>query len=186
MLEKITSVLIIIFLFYMTISCISIFQDSLMDSLSELIDEFDTGFIEDIKITYNKNSCENGYTPLINDDEYPMNFNGFICNKKIFNNDNIQIIGNRSLSMKDCVFYNSLIGKSINKWKNALICYKRSSNRFKHAKIVNVTNEECGDHYKICGYVDTLNQVLCVKKNSSCPVTDLNLISNSLGTFSLI
>jgi len=171
----------------MTISCISIFQDYQLDSLSELIDEFNTGFIEDIKIFYNKNFCENGYTPLIKDNEYPLNYNGFICNnKKIFNNKDIQYIGNMSLFWKDCVFNNGSIGKEVNKWRNRLICYKRTSNRLKDAKIINVTIEECGDSYKMCGYVDTLNQVLCVKNNSSCPVTDLNFIINSLSKLSLI
>ena len=40
-------------------------------------------------------------------------------------------------------------------------------------------NEICRENYKSCGIIDTLNQILCVKKEENCPLKDIHFGQDS-------
>ena len=93
---------------------------------------------------------------------YPNQFNKGSCNS--------------NETKANCVNYHSKSPIDIIKYEGFSFCNNTDKDVLEYKHYLNNSvskNEECGFGFKSCGYLDTLDQKLCVKNNEECPINDL-------------
>ena len=73
-----------------------------------------------------------------------------------------------------CKNINSISKKDINSFKNIKFCINKENKNYKTFLENSVSkNENCKKGFKSCGYLDSLEQKLCVLENEKCPINDI-------------
>ena len=75
-----------------------------------------------------------------------------------------------------CVNYDSRDSINFIKYEGFSFCINEGKNvsKYKYYLENSVSkNEECANGFKSCGYLDTLDQKLCIKNDEECPINDL-------------
>lgn len=176
--EKLISVLIMIFIFYMSIQSITEFAKIEYDRLLLVLKEFDKGYIEDIQVKEIPATCDINYNPIYLDFDYQGNYKGCQC-INLLNRSKIETFSSSCPERKEnCMYFKERVHQKIIYWKKKLICIKRSVLQYRHIKIQNITSGKCDDDFKNCGKIDTLGNYICLPKNMSCPVSNLKIISD--------
>ena len=72
--------------------------------------------------------------------------------------------------------------KEINKINGYYFCYKKimTYEEFLNNNQIIKKNEKCGDGYKNCGIIDTLEQELCMPQDSVCPLYDVGIFEKKM------
>ncbi len=97
---------------------------------------------------------------------YPNQFNKGSCNS--------------NETRAHCVNYHSKSPIDIIKYEGFSFCNNTDKDVLEYKHYLNNSvskNEECGFGFKSCGYLDTLDQKLCIKINEECPINDLYINS---------
>ncbi len=176
--EKLISVLIMIFIFYMSIQSITDFAKIDYDRLLLVLKEFDMGYIEDIQVKEIPATCDINYSPIDFEFNYPGNYKGCQCVNPT-NKSKIETFSSSCPEHKDnCIFFKERVPQKIIYWKKKLICIKRSSLQFRHIQIQNISTGKCDENLKNCGKIDTLGNYICLPKNLTCPVSNLKILSD--------
>ena len=175
MIEKIASLVFMISLFYITVSNVTNFTGIDFDSLTQLIAEFDKGFIDDIKVKEMTEKCDKDYSEMMIGYDYPGNYQGCLCKSK--DNKETTIFG--SCTDVQCLSFDETKVTPMTNWKTKLICYRRSSLKLKDAVLINLDNNDCGNKFKLCGIADTLGNALCINNSFSCPISNIKFVDTS-------
>ena len=80
-----------------------------------------------------------------------------------------------------CINYDSRDSINFIKYEGFSFCINEGKNvsEYKYYLENSVSkNEECANGFKSCGYLDTLDQKLCIKNDEECPINDL-IINNA-------
>ena len=75
-----------------------------------------------------------------------------------------------------CINYDSRDSINFIKYEGFSFCINEGKNVFEYKYYLENSvskNEECANGFKSCGYLDTLDQKLCIKINEECPINDL-------------
>ena len=179
MFEKITSIVFMFILFYLTLRSITNFNGIDLERITELIDEYDKGFIDDIQIKEITDKCDTNYFEMIIY-QYPGNYNGCLCrdkNKSFYNSNHTCPLD------LDCIKIEDLKAKLMSVWKTKLICYRTSSLILKDATLIDPSINGCGDTKKVCGLADSLGYVLCVNNSISCPISNIQFLNKGCNNF---
>lgn len=176
MMNKIFFLIAMVVVFYISINTIQKFSIN-YETLEELISEFKTGYIEDIKVIANATSqtkCPNNYTTLVDNFDWPGNFKGCGCIKDD-NSGQYQFYKDTCPISKQCKTFEETNEVNLNIWKNNLLCYKRSNISYDKLKLVSYENREsCNNStHRICGIIDGQDNLLCLEKGKNCPVTKI-------------
>ena len=80
-----------------------------------------------------------------------------------------------------CINYDSRDSINFIKYEGFSFCINEGKNVFEYKYYTENSvskNEECANGFKSCGYLDTLDQKLCIKNDEECPINDL-IINNA-------
>ncbi len=91
--------------------------------------------------------------------------------------------GSCSHQDKGCKDISSISKVSLQIYEGIRFCFNEDSSIVKHGYKYYLDNSvpfnsKCKEGYKQCGILDTLNQILCLKENESCPINDFYIDSN--------
>jgi len=147
--------------------------------IKDLNDNWKLNYITDI-ISTTSYTCPQDYEFLISN-EWPGTNPGCLCYSSVVTLGSCrenQLDGNkqcRDISGIDSIQYQT--------WNNKRICVKRGSMNYFD---INTKKPTClSDKPKRCGFIDTLNNTLCVGLTESCPIneiliTDINATVNNI------
>jgi hypothetical protein len=203
--EKLIFMIVIVIALYLSINVIQNFSIK-FDLLNQILEEYNIGYIEDIKI-FNLNKCPEFYEEIDKNFKWPGSSKGCGCknNKNSNNNDNNDIkkfnfnYGNCP-SNSNCISIKETSKYDMKKWRNNTICVKRSNNSYlDYEKIYNLeysnnqTNQDininlpCSNAtHKNCGIIDGNLNYFCAKRNQECPINDIRILNeNDIGNYSI-
>lgn len=179
MMDKLIFIIAMIIAFYISISSIQNFSIK-FETLDAIIKEFKAGFISDI-IATNTTTCPTGYEPLVKNFDWPGNFKGCGC-KAEDGSDTYVFYSGYCPKMRECHSVEETNRVSFNKWRGSLLCYKRSNITYEHFNLIEDSNlEDCiNSTHKVCGVIDGHNNILCMRRNESCPITTFEFLDSTL------
>ena len=93
----------------------------------------------------------------------------------------IQHACNEDETRAKCVDYDSRDSINFIKYEGFSFCINEGKNVFEYKYYTENSvskDEECANGFKSCGYLDTLDQKLCIKNDEECPINDL-IINNA-------
>jgi hypothetical protein len=177
--NKIYFIVAMIVVFYFSVNSIQKFNIN-YEVLDELIQEFNSGYIEDITVlsaadnSGNQTECPANYTSLIKNFNWPGNFKGCGCKKEDGSNQYKFYTGTCPM-MKDCRSVEETNEVELNLWKGKLICYKRSMISYDKLNLFAYENRDACNNstHRTCGVIDGHNNLLCLSKDKNCPVTKI-------------
>ena len=155
------------------------------DTLNNFIEQFQQSYIEDIKIlpSYNEDGtlpeCPEGYKELLTNYFWAGNYNGCGCK----NENGTYIFYTNICPEEDCINVEEIQRRYLPIYNRMLLCYKRSDKNYKDL-IFNLLPKEdyekCeNETHRICGFFDSLNNIICLPKNETCPMITAFIISDS-------
>lgn len=83
-------------------------------------------------------------------------------------------------TLNGCISISNYSSVNLNKWHSKVFCSKKytSSNGYKkYFKNSVGKDEKCENGYKNCGKLDDMGNYLCLPKNESCPVNDIQILN---------
>ena len=155
------------------------------DTLNNFISQFQQSYIEDIKIlsSYNEDGsfseCPQGYNELLTNYFYAGNYHGCGCK----NNNGTYIFYTNICPEENCINVEEIKTRYLPIYNRMLFCYRRSSKNYKDL-IYNLLPKEDYDKcenetHRVCGFFDSLDNIICLPKNETCPMVTTFIISDS-------
>ena len=180
--EKVFFIFSIFIIFYISVRALQnfSFED---DILNDFINQFKQSYIEDIIVlnTHNKDGsltqCPSGYQELLTNYNWAGNFNGCGCK----NNYNRYDFYSNVCPEENCIFIEEIEPKNFSNYNHIHFCYKRGNKNYENL-IYNLLpsddyNQCQNETHRVCGFLDSLNNIICYPKNESCPMVTTFLIS---------
>ena len=178
MLDKIFFLLSMIIIFYLTIRCLQKFTYS-DDTLNGFIIQFQTNFIEEIlplEISQNSSECPSNFKDLIINNNWPGSFSGCGCKS-----ENKYEFYSNFCPKENCLNIEEIHMRNLSNFNKIHLCVKRGEKNYEQLmkNIIPKNNiSMCiNNTHRICGFIDNLENVLCLNNNLKCPVTNF-FISN--------
>ena len=178
MLDKIFFLLSMIIIFYLTIRCLQKFTYS-DDTLNGFIIQFQTNFIEEIlplEISQNSSECPSNFKDLIINNNWPGSFSGCGCKS-----ENKYEFYSNFCPKENCLNIEEIQMRNLSNFNKIHLCVKRGEKNYEQLmkNIIPKNNiSMCiNNTHRICGFIDNLENVLCLNNNLKCPVTNF-FISN--------
>lgn len=174
MMDKIYFIFVMIVVFYISVSSIQNFTIN-YEVLDELTAEFKQGYIEDIKVINNSDTCPENYTSMINKMDWPGSNKGCGCKDDtgafIYNTGNCPML-------KECKAVDASDSVPLRKWKGNMICLKRFNITYDKLKLVAYNNySNCNNEtHRTCGIIDGADNLLCLEKTVNCPITNIKFV----------
>jgi hypothetical protein len=178
MFDKIFFILSMILVFYISVKSIQSFTVN-FEALEEIIREFKSGYLEDI-VLVNTTKCPDNYSPLsASGYNWPGNFNGCGCKES---NGNYTFYKDTCPVKKDCKKIEETNEIELSRWRNNLICYRLAKTTYDKLNLIKEEDKSlCNNStHKICGVIDSLKNLLCVKRNQTCPITEIRFYSQKI------
>ena len=181
--EKAFFLLSIFIIFYISVKALQNFSFEEY-ILNDFINQFKQSYIEDIVILnpYNENGslteCPFGYQDLLTNYYWAGNFNGCGCK----NNYNTYNFYSNVCPEDNCINIEEIEPKNFSNYNHIHFCYKRGNKNYEDL-IYNLLPSEdydkCqNDTHRVCGFFDSLNNIICYPKNETCPMVTTFLLSN--------
>ena len=180
--EKLFFLLSIFIIFYISIRSLQnfSFED---DILKDFISQFNQNFIEDILIlnTHTSNNiktkCPENYEELLTNYYWAGNFNGCGCK----NSNNAYDYYPNICPEENCINIEEIEPKNFSNYNHIHFCYKRGSKNYGDL-IYNLLPSESynkcqNETHRVCGFIDSLRNIICLPKNETCPMITTFLIS---------
>ena len=180
--EKLFFIISIFIIFYISIRSLQnfSFED---DILKDFISQFNLNYIEDIQIldTHNKQgiltSCPDDYEELLTNYYWAGNFNGCGCKNSYNTYDYYPNI----CPEEDCINIEEIEPKNFSNYNHMHFCYKRGKKNYGNL-IYNLLPAESynkcqNETHRVCGFFDSLKNIICLPKNETCPMITSFLIS---------
>ena len=180
--EKLFFLLSIFIIFYISIRSLQnfSFED---DILKDFISQFNQNFIEDILIlnthTSNniKSKCPENYEELLTNYYWAGNFNGCGCK----NSNNAYDYYPNICPEENCINIEEIEPRNFSNYNHIHFCYKRGSKNYGDL-IYNLLPSESynkcqNETHRVCGFIDSLRNIICLPKNETCPMITTFLIS---------
>jgi hypothetical protein len=171
MFDKIFFILSMILVFYISVKSIQNFTVN-FEALEEIIREFKSGYLDDI-VVVNSTRCPENYSPLTASGyNWPGNYKGCGCRESM---GNYTFYKDTCPVLKDCKKIEETNEVELSRWRSNLICYRRAKTSYDKLNLVRQEEKSlCNNStHKICGRVDSLNNLLCLKINETCPITEI-------------
>lgn len=181
--EKVFFLLSIFIIFYISIRTLQnfTFED---DILNDFISQFKQPYIEDIIVLQTHNTdgtltqCPSEYQELLTNYYWAGNFNGCGCK----NNYNTYDFYSNICPEENCIDIEEIEPKNFSNYNHIHFCYKRGKKNYENL-IYNLFPSEdynkCqNETHRVCGFIDSLNNFICLPKNETCPMLTTFLISN--------
>jgi hypothetical protein len=181
--EKVFFLFSIFIIFYISVRALQnfTFED---DILNDFINQFKQSYIEDIIVlnTHNKDGtlteCPSGYQELLTNYYWAGNFNGCGC-KNTYNSYDFY---SNVCPEDNCINIEEIEPKNFSNYNHIHFCYKRGNKNYENL-IYNLLPSEdyhkCqNETHRVCGFIDSLNNIICYPKNETCPMITTFLISN--------
>ena len=181
--EKVFFLLSIFVIFYISIRTLQnfTFED---DILNDFINQFKQPYIEDIIVLNTHNSdgtltqCPSDYQELLTNYYWAGNFNGCGCK----NNYNTYNFYSNICPEENCISIEEIEPKNFSNYNHIHFCYKRGNKNYENLIYNLLPSEEYNqcqnETHRVCGFIDSLNNFICMPKNESCPMLTTFLISN--------
>ncbi len=175
-----------VIIFYLTIHSLQKFNYS-ENTLNSMISQFLSNNIEDIKgieiLDKEKNisECPLGYYDLLDNFFWPGTFQGCGC----LNEKNKYTYYSNICPKDDCINIEESKKRLLPNYDKFHFCILRGEKNYydllAEKKILPYNNiSNCNNiTHKICGFIDNLNNILCIEKNIECPITKFFYSSNS-------
>ena len=183
--KKVFFLISIFIIFYISIKTLQnfAFED---DILNDFINQFKQPYIEDIIVlnAHNKDGslsqCPKDYQELLTNYYWAGNFNGCGCK----NNYNSYNFYSNVCPEENCIYIEEIEQRNFSNYHNIHFCYKRGDKNYENL-IYNLLPSEdynkCqNETHRVCGFIDSLNNIICIPKNESCPMLTTFLISKDL------
>ena len=180
--EKLFFLISIFIIFYISIRSLQnfSFED---DILKDFISQFNQNFIEDILIlnTHTSNNiktkCPENYEELLTNYYWAGNFNGCGCK----NSNNAYDYYPNICPEENCINIEEIEPRNFSNYNHIHFCYKRGSKNYGDL-IYNLLPSESynkcqNETHRVCGFIDSLRNIICLPKNETCPMITTFLIS---------
>ena len=180
--EKLFFLLSIFIIFYISIRSLQnfSFED---DILNDFISQFNQNFIEDILIlnTHTSNNiktkCPENYEELLTNYYWAGNFNGCGCK----NSNNAYDYYPNICPEENCINIEEIEPRNFSNYNHIHFCYRRGSKNYGDL-IYNLLPSESynkcqNETHRVCGFIDSLRNIICLPKNETCPMITTFLIS---------
>ena len=180
--EKLFFLLFFFIIFYISIRSLQnfSFED---DILKDFISQFNQNFIEDILIlnTHTSNNiktkCPENYEELLTNYYWAGNFNGCGCK----NSNNAYDYYPNICPEENCINIEEIEPRNFSYYFYLHFCYKRGSKNYGDL-IYNLLPSESynkcqNETHRVCGFIDSLRNIICLPKNETCPMITTFLIS---------
>ena len=180
--EKLFFLLSIFIIFYRSSRSLQnfSFED---DILKDFISQFNQNFIEDILIlnTHTSNNiktkCPENYEELLTNYYWAGNFNGCGCK----NSNNAYDYYPNICPEENCINIEEIEPRNFSNYNHIHFCYKRGSKNYGDL-IYNLLPSESynkcqNETHRVCGFIDSLRNIICLPKNETCPMITTFLIS---------
>ena len=153
------------------------------DILNDFINQFKQSYIEDIIVlnSYDEEGsltkCPSGYQDLLTNYYWAGNFNGCGCK----NNYNSYNFYSNVCPQEDCINIEEIESRNFSNYNQMHLCYKRGNKNYEdliYHLLPFKDYDECqNETHRVCGFIDSLNNILCYPKNELCPMVTTFLIS---------
>jgi len=198
LMEKLIFIIVMVFALYLSINVVQNFTIK-FDLLSQILDEFDIGYVEDIAV-FNSTECPKNYEGIVKNFNWPGNYKGCGCRNKNYKDNKPEDENNNKFnfnygdcpSKENCYPIEETFRVNMNKWRENIICLKRSKDSYlKYNISSNLNNSKnilpCSNStHKNCGIIDGSLNYLCLKRNKECPINDIKIINkNDLGDYEI-
>ena len=180
--EKLFFLLSIFIIFYISIRSLQnfTFED---DILKDFISQFNQNFIEDILILnthtsdHTKTTCPENYEELLTNYYWAGNFNGCGCKNSYNSYDYYPNI----CPEENCINIEEIEPRNFSNYNHIHFCYKRGKKNYGDL-IYNLLPSESynkcqNETHRVCGFIDSLKNIICLHKNETCPMITTFLIS---------
>ena len=182
--EKLFFLISIVIIFYISIRILQKFTFN-DDTLNDFISQFKQNYISDIIIlpSHKDNEtltvCPKGYEDLLQNYNYGGNFNGCGCK----NNYESYDFYLNTCPEENCTNIEEIGTKNLSNFNKIHFCYKRGDKNYNDL-INNIMpsddyNKCQNSTHKVCGFFDSLNNIICLPNNEPCPMITTFLISDS-------
>ena len=178
MLEKLIFIIVMVIALYLSINVIQNFSIK-FDLLSQIIDEFQMGYIEDIKPANktNNNNCPKSYEPLFSNFFWPGTYQGCGC----FKGNSYEFSLGNCPKISNCFQVEETFQRKMDVWRGEKICVKRSQKNYINYNITFWEKEgffPCSNTtHKNCGEIDGNGNYLCVKRGENCPINNIKFVN---------
>ena len=180
--EKVFFILSIFIIFYISIRSLQNFSFA-DDILKDFISQFNLHYIEDIQIlnTHNNDNtpipCPKDYEELLTNYYWAGNFNGCGCKNSYNTYDYYPNI----CPEENCINIEEIEPRNFTNYNHMHFCYKRGEKNYGDL-IYNLLPAESynkcqNETHHVCGFIDSLRNIICLPKNQSCPMLTTFLIS---------
>ena len=180
--EKIFFLLSIFIIFYISIRSLQNFSFK-DDILKDFISQFTQNYIEDILVLdanskdQSSISCPKNYEEMLTNYNWAGNFNGCGCKNSFNTYDYYPNI----CPEENCINIDEIEPKNFYNYNQIHFCYKRGKKNYGDL-IYNLLPAEnynkCqNETHRVCGFIDSLKNIICLPKNESCPMLTTFLIS---------
>jgi len=164
---------------YVSIGTINNFNFSIhSERHNSLIKEYDKKYIEDIVIT-DKNECPPDYTSIIDSYNWNGNYEGCECTESGVSTFYIKA----NCPSTKCINIEETQETVLNLWRGKNICLKRGDTSYEKSDLLSkvqlIKGNGCPDKKKICGVIDTLDNLLCIDEKLSCPINYMKFIDEA-------
>jgi hypothetical protein len=180
--EKIFFLLSIFIIFYISIRSLQnfSFED---DILKDFISQFNQNYIQDIQIlnTHTPEGipipCPDDYEELLTNYYWAGNFNGCGCKNSYNTYDYYPNI----CPEENCINIEEIEPRNFSNYNHIHFCYKRGKKNYGNL-IFNLLPAESynlcqNETHRVCGFIDSLKNIICLQKNETCPMLTTFLIS---------
>ena len=182
--EKLFFLLSIFIIFYISIRSLQNFSFA-DDILKDFISQFNLNYIEDILVlnthsfdnSQSQTQCPNDYEDLLTNYNWAGNFNGCGCKNSYNTYDYYPNI----CPEEDCIDIEEIEPRNFTNYNHIHFCYKRGKKNYGDL-IYNLLPAESynkcqNETHHVCGFIDSLKNLICLPKNESCPMITTFLIS---------
>ena len=182
--EKLFFLLSIFIIFYISIRSLQNFSFA-DDILKDFISQFNLNYIEGILVlnthtldnSQSQTQCPNDYEDLLTNYNWAGNFNGCGCKNSYNTYDYYPNI----CPEEDCIDIEEIEPRNFTNYNHIHFCYKRGKKNYGDL-IYNLLPAESynkcqNETHHVCGFIDSLKNLICLPKNESCPMITTFLIS---------
>ena len=155
------------------------------DILNDFISQFKQPYIEDILILDSNSGegspqlCPQNYEDLLTNYNWAGNFNGCGCK----NIDNKYDFYPNFCPEENCKDIEEIEPKNFTYYNNIHFCYKRGKKNYGdliHNLLPAEDYNKCqNETHRVCGFIDSLKNIICYPKNETCPMITTFLISKN-------
>jgi len=179
--EKLFFVLSIFVIFYISIRTLQNFSFQ-EDTLNNLINQFKQFYMEDIIVLNSTNKedsmCPPDYQELLTNYYWAGNFKGCGCK----NNYNTYDFYSNICPEENCIDIEESGPKNFTNFNRMHMCYKRGDKNYgdliHNLLPPNEYNNCQNSTHRVCGFIDNLNNIICLPRNETCPMITAFLISH--------